>query len=210
MRKNKTVHHVFSAVVLTIAVLSLPPLATRNDVWGQTTTTALDPGPRVGGVTTGNPPATLTPAQLLYFQDGLSRFLALDSVSGTALGETDSGLGPGYNSNSCGSCHAQPATGGSSPVSNPQFTAAFDDGATNTIPSFIAQDGPVREARFPFKMNSAGVVSMMSETAESTTCSPSPGAPTRRAVPRRNRTSHRRSRPATSSTASLRRFLGHA
>jgi CxxC motif-containing protein (DUF1111 family) len=47
-------------------------------------------------------------------------------------------------------------SGGSSPVSNPQVTAAFDDGATNTIPTFITQDGPVREARFPLRMNEAG------------------------------------------------------
>jgi CxxC motif-containing protein (DUF1111 family) len=163
MRNNKTVRYVFSALVLTIAILSLPLLATHNDVWGQTTTTALDPGPRVGGVTTGNPLATLTPAQKLYFQDGLTRFLAVDSVSGTAPGEPDSGLGPGYNSNSCASCHAQPAAGGSSPIQNPQFFAAYDDGATNTTPGFIAPDGPVREARFPFKMNSAGVVSTVGD-----------------------------------------------
>jgi CxxC motif-containing protein (DUF1111 family) len=156
MRDNKTAHNVFSAVVLTIAILCLLLLATYNFVWGQTTTTALDPGPRVGGVTTGNPLATLTPAQLLYFQDGLTRFLAVDSVSGTAPGETDSGLGPGYNSNSCASCHAQPAAGGSSPVTNPQFFAAYDYGAANIIPPFITRDGPVREARFPLAMNSAG------------------------------------------------------
>jgi hypothetical protein len=77
MRDNKTAHNVFSAVVLTIAILCLLLLATYNFVWGQTTTTALDPGPRVGGVTTGNPLATLTPTQLLYFQDGLTRFLAV-------------------------------------------------------------------------------------------------------------------------------------
>jgi hypothetical protein len=65
MRDNKTAHNVFSAVVLTIAILCLLLLATYNYVWGQTTTTALDPGPRVGGVTTGNPLATLTPTQLL-------------------------------------------------------------------------------------------------------------------------------------------------
>jgi CxxC motif-containing protein (DUF1111 family) len=156
MGNNKTVRYVFSAVVLTTAILFLLRLATHNDVWGQTTTAALDPGVRVGGTSTGSPLASLAQSQLLFFQDGRTRFQAIDSVRGTVPGETDSGLGPAYNSTSCGSCHAQPATGGSSPVSNPQFTAAFDDGATNTIPSFIAQDGPVREARFPFRMNVAG------------------------------------------------------
>jgi hypothetical protein len=98
MGNNKRVRYVFSALVLTMASLCLLLLATHNDVWGQTTSTALDPGPRVGGITTGNPLATFTPVQLLYFQDGLIRFLAVDSVNGTAPGETDLGLGPGYNS----------------------------------------------------------------------------------------------------------------
>jgi CxxC motif-containing protein (DUF1111 family) len=41
---------------------------------------------------------------------------------------------------------------------NPQLTAATDNGATNSIPSFISADGPVREARFPFALNSNGSV----------------------------------------------------
>ena len=45
----------------------------------------------------------------------MSRFLQTDSVSGHIAGEPGIGLGPGFNSNSCGSCHAQPAVGGSSP-----------------------------------------------------------------------------------------------
>ena len=53
-------------------------------------------------------------------------------------------------------CHAQPAAGGSSPglsspqnpVPNPQVALAKLDGATNTVPSFITNSGPVREARF--------------------------------------------------------------
>ena len=49
------------------------------------------------------------------------------------------------NLNSCGGCHAFPATGGTSPFVNPQ--AAFAEGS-DSIPSFIRADGPVREARF--------------------------------------------------------------
>jgi CxxC motif-containing protein (DUF1111 family) len=53
-------------------------------------------------------------------------------------------------------CHLQPAAGGSSPgmrsqqnpVANPQVALATLDGASNTVPSFITVDGPVREARF--------------------------------------------------------------
>jgi len=65
-------------------------------------------------------------------------------------------LGPTFNGNSCAQCHAQPAVGGSSPglispqssVPNPQVALATLDGATNSVPSFITDNGPVREARF--------------------------------------------------------------
>jgi CxxC motif-containing protein (DUF1111 family) len=43
------------------------------------------------------------------------------------------------------SCHAQPAVGGSSPFSNPQVQFA---NSSNTLPSFILANGPVREARY--------------------------------------------------------------
>jgi CxxC motif-containing protein (DUF1111 family) len=125
---------------------------------------AQDPGPRAGAVNAGTPLSTLTPAQLQFFQDGLSRFLQTDSVSGQMTGEPGVGLGPGFNSNSCGSCHAQPAVGGSSPSTqyfpfvgpNPQIAVATDYGGTNSVPYFISLDGPVREARFPFAVSSSG------------------------------------------------------
>ena len=83
-----------------------------------------------------------------FFQDGLTRFNAEDNVTGN-------GLGPRFNSNSCGSCHKQPAAGGSSPAVNPQFQFANNGVAPgNTTPDFITADGPVREARFPFFMTS--------------------------------------------------------
>jgi len=119
---------------------------------------AHDPGVRAGTPGAGVPLTTLSADQLQFFQDGLSRFEETDSVSGGAASEPGTGLGPTFNSNSCGSCHAQPAIGGSSPSVNPQLTAATDNGATNSIPSFISADGPVREARFPFALNSNGSV----------------------------------------------------
>ena len=61
------------------------------------------------------------------------------------------GLGPRFNSNSCSSCHAYPAVGGSSPPSNPLFGIYQLMGATNTMPYFITTNGPVIVARFPFK-----------------------------------------------------------
>src|ERR1700691_4497038 len=125
---------------------------------------AQDPGPRAGAVNAGAPLSTLTPAQLQFFQDGLSRFLQTDSVSGKMAGEPGVGLGPGFNSNSCGSCHAQPAVGGSSPNAqhfpfvgpNPQIAAATDFGGANSIPYFISLEGPGREARFPSGVSSRG------------------------------------------------------
>jgi len=125
---------------------------------------AQDPGPRAGSVNAGTPLPTLTPAQLQFFQDGLSRFLQVDSVGGQMAGEPGVGLGPGFNSNSCGSCHGQPAVGGSSPSTqyypyvgpNPQVAAATDYSGANSIPFFITLDGPVREARFPFAVSASG------------------------------------------------------
>jgi CxxC motif-containing protein (DUF1111 family) len=126
--------------------------------------TVSDPGVRAGEVAVGQPLATLSAAQLQFFQDGLARFNQVDSVSGTIAGEPGAGLGPGFNSNSCGSCHAQPAVGGTSPSAseypnigpNPQVQAAADAGAANTIPFFVTADGPVREARFPYVLGPEG------------------------------------------------------
>lgn len=122
-------------------------------------TTARDPGARTGTPNAGTPLSTLSADQLQYFQDGQNRFNEVDSVGGAAPNEPGTGLGPGYNSNSCGSCHAQPAVGGSSPSTNPQIAAASDYGATNSIPPFITATGPVREARFPFLLTSSGALS---------------------------------------------------
>ena len=75
-----------------------------------------------------------------------------------AVGETSleqdevvaDGLGARMNLNSCLGCHANPAAGGSSPENNPQFSFFKDklDHNTNTLPSFITEKGPTREARF--------------------------------------------------------------
>jgi CxxC motif-containing protein (DUF1111 family) len=127
---------------------------------------AADPGVRAGSVGAGQAIASLSSEQDQYFQDGLARFTEVDSVSGNVSGESGSGLGPGFNSNSCVSCHAQPAAGGSSPSAsqypnigqNPQILVATDAGARNSIPSFITADGPVRETRFPFVVGSNGQV----------------------------------------------------
>ena len=112
---------------------------------------AHDPGVRGGGAAAGGPLPGLTAQQINYFSAGQDQFSEVQSVTGTIAGEGGGGLGPRFNSNSCGSCHAQPALGGSSPSTNPQVAVATVDGATNAVPFFITLDGPVREARFKYK-----------------------------------------------------------
>lgn len=107
-----------------------------------------DPGPRAGDAGLGKPLAGLSSDLQSFFNEAMIDFMEVDSVSGTISGEEGSGLGPTFNGNSCAQCHAFPVIGGSSPASNPQVALATLDGATNTIPSFITLDGPVREARF--------------------------------------------------------------
>ena len=102
--------------------------------------TAKDPGVRGGIPGAGPAYADLTSSQLGFYNAGLTEFQEEDGV--------DEGLGPMMNLDSCAGCHTQPAIGGSSPPVNPQVAFATKNGATNTIPSFIAFDGPAREARF--------------------------------------------------------------
>ncbi|HZR28567.1 MAG TPA: di-heme oxidoredictase family protein [Terriglobales bacterium] len=107
-----------------------------------------DPGPRGGPAAAGGPVSGLNSDEATFFKQALEHFQEIDSVSGTAPGEVGIGLGPTYNANSCASCHAHPALGGSSPAVNPQVALATLDGANNSVPPFISINGPVREARF--------------------------------------------------------------
>src|SRR5216683_2279569 len=99
-----------------------------------------DPGVRGGAPDAGQPVAGLNAQQQAFFAETKSRFSKTDGVA--------DGLGPRFNSDSCLSCHSQPAVGGTSPASNPQIVAAHAAGASNHIPSFITANGPAREARF--------------------------------------------------------------
>jgi len=95
------------------------------------------------------------PGILAFFNDGRSRFQDVESVSNSPTG--NNGLGPRFNSNSCVSCHAQPAVGGSGPAVNPQAKFTSDGVAPrDTTPFFITANGPTREARFPFFFNADG------------------------------------------------------
>jgi CxxC motif-containing protein (DUF1111 family) len=128
---------------------------------------SLDPGPRPGPVSPptnpGNMIQGLTSGQIAGFQNGLQQFNEVEPPD-LAGGPGNGGLGPAYNSDSCGSCHSQPAAGGTSPSltafpfvgNNPQATVGQTITlANNTVinmanntPFFVTPNGPVREARF--------------------------------------------------------------
>ena len=106
-----------------------------------------DPGVRGGAAGAGGALPGLNSDENNFFAATLDRFREVDSVSGTI--ESGAGLGPSFNGNSCAQCHSFPAVlGGSPPIQNPQVTLATLDGAKNTVPPFVANGGPVREARF--------------------------------------------------------------
>src|SRR5262249_13752763 len=128
----------------TIVVLLLGLLVVTSAAQAQT-----DPGVRRGAAGAGGPIAGLTVQEGKFFSSGQGAFLEVDSVRGTISG-TGSGLGPRFNLDTCSGCHAQPATGGTSPFTNPQVPVATKNGATNRVPFFITTNGPVREARFKF------------------------------------------------------------
>ncbi len=101
---------------------------------------AQDPGVRGGAAGGGGAIAGLSKTETAFFFAGQDAFKEVDAVP--------EGLGPRMNLDSCAGCHAQPAVGGTSPFVNPQVAFAGKDGGTDFVPSFIAANGPVREARF--------------------------------------------------------------
>jgi len=113
---------------------------------------ARDPGVRTGPAGAGDKIFGLTDLEQQLFTVGLEAFEEVQSVQGT-IPQTEPGLGPRFNLDSCAGCHSQPAIGGTSPAVNPQVDTATKEGAYNEVPFFITQNGPVREARFKFKPN---------------------------------------------------------
>jgi CxxC motif-containing protein (DUF1111 family) len=101
---------------------------------------AVDPGVRIDPPGAGDPLLGLSDGERAFFEAGKKAFGETEGV--------DEGLGPCFNGDSCVSCHAQPAMGGTSPAVNPQVAMATALGGTNTVPSFITVNGPVREVRF--------------------------------------------------------------
>jgi CxxC motif-containing protein (DUF1111 family) len=101
---------------------------------------AKDPGVRGGAAGAGGFVTGLTAGESQLANDSREAF---EETEGLA-----DGLGPRFNGEGCAQCHAFPASGGSSPATNPQVAVATHNGAKNTVPSFITASGPVREARF--------------------------------------------------------------
>jgi len=108
--------------------------------------TATDPGPRPLPANAGDFLASLSPNEKQIEPSITTEFNRTHDVIVTS--PTDGGLGPRFNENSCASCHSYPATGGSSPPTNPLFSIYNYNGATNTMPTFITTTGPILEARF--------------------------------------------------------------
>ena len=115
-----------------------------------------DPGVQSGNRGTGAALSSVlandVPGILAFFNDGLKRFQDVESVSNSPTG--NNGLGPRFNSNSCSSCHSQPAIGGTGPAMNPEFSFTSNGTAPrDTTPYFLTSTGPTVEARFPFFFN---------------------------------------------------------
>jgi CxxC motif-containing protein (DUF1111 family) len=134
-----------------VGTVALLLLAGSGPVFGQSTSTSnaaigvTDPGGPAGA---GGALSGLTTLQQQFFTSAQDVFQEIDSVSGTVSGAPGHGLGPRFNADSCAACHSQPAIGGTSPAANPLPAIAAKAGATNTVPSFITANGPIREARF--------------------------------------------------------------
>jgi CxxC motif-containing protein (DUF1111 family) len=122
--------------VLTVVTVSI--VGTVGILSAQT-----DPGVRGGAPGAGGPIKDLTQGELDFFNiQATPDFIQVEDVP-------NNGLGPRFNLDSCGGCHVQPATGGTSPAINPQVArAATLAPPPNKIPAFLSATGPIREARF--------------------------------------------------------------
>jgi CxxC motif-containing protein (DUF1111 family) len=101
-----------------------------------------DPGIRGGSAGAGKAIAGLTAGELDFFNShGTPVFNEVEAFA--------NGLGPRFNLDSCAGCHTFPAVGGSSPPhNNPQVVRAPTMAPGNTVPPFLALNGPIREVRF--------------------------------------------------------------
>lgn len=139
--------------VLLMVTLVMIGASFSDDVWSEIGRfAARDPGVRPGSASAGAMLPDLTPSEKQAFEVGLEAFQEAQSVQGT-FPDTEAGLGPRFNLDSCAGCHINPDIGGTSPAINPQVEMAKKEGANNEAPSFIKKDGPIREARFKFNQD---------------------------------------------------------
>ncbi len=133
--------------VLMMAVLFLAGVALAQ------TDPGVQSGSRGTGAALSSVLANDNPGILAAFNDGQTRFQVVEAVSGTA----NNGLGPRFNANSCSSCHAQPAVGGTGAASNPQAQFISSGVAPkDSLPYFVTATGPTVEVRFPYYFNRNG------------------------------------------------------
>src|SRR3989449_7890799 len=102
---------------------------------------ARDPGVRTGPAGAGDKLFGLTDLEQQLFGVGLEAFEEVQSVQGT-IPQTEAGLGPRFNLDSCAGCHAQPAIGGSRPGVHPPGGAGQKKTCTHVIPVFFPPDAP--------------------------------------------------------------------
>jgi CxxC motif-containing protein (DUF1111 family) len=127
------------AVPLLTAVIASLFLLQVDTVTGDES--ARDPGVRDGLPAAGGPLDGLTGTEVSFFEHGKEDFEEVEDVA--------DGLGPRMNLDGCGTCHSQPAIGGSSPARNPQvaFAEAASPSQLPAIAAFIRANGPIREVR---------------------------------------------------------------
>jgi CxxC motif-containing protein (DUF1111 family) len=133
--KSKFAVPLMSAAVASVFLTLQLDSATGEDF-------ARDPGVRGGAAGAGGRLDGLTANEIRFFDRGKEDFEEVEEV--------DEGLGPTMNLAGCGTCHSQPATGGTSPAVNPQvgFANAATPSQFPAVDAFIRANGPVREARF--------------------------------------------------------------
>ncbi len=132
-----------------IAMLGVAALGAHREAVADDNSPPLDPGLRPGAPDAGGPLAGLNSIERSFFYAARKPFRRdRFGVRADAGRVRASASARATISIAASGCHAFPAAGRSSPPVNPQIAMATLDGARNVVPSFIAADGPVREARF--------------------------------------------------------------
>jgi hypothetical protein len=115
-------------------------LATGVCLWGQAPRGPVDPGPRGSAAGAGAPLPGLTADELAFFQDGLSRFLDIETVTGANnTGRAAPQLKPVLFLPLAARCRRF------EPAKNPLIAVATLNGVTNKLPWLITPTDPIRD-----------------------------------------------------------------